>query len=458
MKKRLLLGLTAIVVSGLFAVSASAATVVPAPSGTLFVVNNGPGDQTNPHVGGNLVSYTDTATVPGSTVIRYHNLVTGADSLIPNSTPGAQDYLSDIDGTRIVFTRSTPDTNGAIMLFDASAPASQPVELAHQQGSARTYASIGGNTVAWADLGITIAGNPEIVAYDLSSALTTQLTTDGMFNTLPAVSPDGNVIVWLKCDPNTGSNCDVWEASRTAGTWTTKQLTFDHDGARPDTNGSVVVYSKGTNAGDSNVFVQPVGGGTEENLTSSLGGGSANPSLSANLVAFEHTPTNTSQADIWIADWATGAAFPLTNTPSNETLTDIFVSAGGLVDVVWVNQSLATGADVLGFSYSVDAPLTVTHSAAGASHLHAAAGVTFTDADPAGNLAQYSATIDWGDGTSSPGVVVANPFGGFAAGGLHTYSSPGTYTVMVTVRDAGGATASSTSDVTAMSPPVIMRS
>ena len=46
----------------------------------------------------------------------------------------------------------------------------------------------------------------------------------------------------------------------------------------------------------------------------------------------------------------------------------------------------------------VDAPLTITRIGAVADRKgDAAAGVTFTDADPQGSLSQYSGTIDWGD-------------------------------------------------------------
>jgi hypothetical protein len=95
-----------------------------------------------------------------------------------------------------------------------------------------------------------------------------------------------------------------------------------------------------------------------------------------------------------------------------------------------------------------DAPLHITHIAAGADeHRRAAAGVTFTDADPAGNLSQYSGTIAWGDGSTtaiphSQFVTVPPRFGGgFAAGDLHTYAHRGSYTVTITITDIGGASA-----------------
>jgi hypothetical protein len=67
----------------------------PPIDGTLTVVNDGPGDQVDPHVSGELVSYT--ASIPHSAEMRYHNLRTGVDASIP--TNGGLDFLSDISGS-----------------------------------------------------------------------------------------------------------------------------------------------------------------------------------------------------------------------------------------------------------------------------------------------------------------------------------------------------------------------
>ncbi len=63
---------------------------------------------------------------------------------------------------------------------------------------------------------------------------------------------------------------------------------------------------------------------------------------------------------------------------------------------------------------------------------------TFPDADPNGAIADYTATINWGDGTTTPGTIGA----GFTVSGSHTYASGigGPFTLSVTINDAGGAT------------------
>ncbi len=80
---------------------------------------------------------------------------------------------------------------------------------------------------------------------------------------------------------------------------------------------------------------------------------------------------------------------------------------------------------------------------------------SFTDADPADAPGDYSAQVNWGDGASSPGTVSASG-GGFTVAGSHTYASAGSYTISVTIKDAGGSSAQAqgTASVgTASGPP-----
>ncbi len=69
---------------------------------------------------------------------------------------------------------------------------------------------------------------------------------------------------------------------------------------------------------------------------------------------------------------------------------------------------------------------------------------TFTDADPGAVATDFSATINWGDSSSSAGAVTGPSGGVFAVAGTHTYATHGTFPVTVLVTDAGGSSTSPT--------------
>jgi hypothetical protein len=87
----------------------------------------------------------------------------------------------------------------------------------------------------------------------------------------------------------------------------------------------------------------------------------------------------------------------------------------------------------------------------------------FTDTGGADPLTNYSATIAWGDGSTSAGTVsrAATPAGAaisadlFTVAGSHTYTAPGDYTFTVTISDTDGVqtTVQGTADVA--QPPLL---
>jgi hypothetical protein len=64
---------------------------------------------------------------------------------------------------------------------------------------------------------------------------------------------------------------------------------------------------------------------------------------------------------------------------------------------------------------------------------------SLSDADPGGSPGDYTATINWGDGTGSAGSVATGAGRAFSVNGSHTYATPGSYTVEVAIGDVGGA-------------------
>jgi hypothetical protein len=71
---------------------------------------------------------------------------------------------------------------------------------------------------------------------------------------------------------------------------------------------------------------------------------------------------------------------------------------------------------------------------------------SFTDSDLTATADMFSASIDWGDGTTSEGVVTgAN--GSFGVAGSHTYAGTGPHTITTSIAGTDGSTATASSDV-----------
>jgi hypothetical protein len=110
-----------------------------------------------------------------------------------------------------------------------------------------------------------------------------------------------------------------------------------------------------------------------------------------------------------------------------------------------VQPSVSTGPPWLGTAKVTVADAAVTATSVNGGAFNGIAGTPFnaklahlTDANPGTTLADHSATIDWGDGSSSAGVLSIATGGGFDAAGSHTYSTAGTKHGVVHFLDAGG--------------------
>jgi uncharacterized repeat protein (TIGR01451 family) len=111
----------------------------------------------------------------------------------------------------------------------------------------------------------------------------------------------------------------------------------------------------------------------------------------------------------------------------------------------------ASGTEVVGDADSLFAGPT-TNVTPVAHTLYAGELAAFADvaANTSGDL---TATIDWGDGTTSAGTVAQTPSGLFAVTGAHAYASLGSFPIVVTLSDNPPGTATAVAKLTANVSP-----
>jgi hypothetical protein len=313
-------------------------------AGTRVVINGGPGDHFDPHldgVDGDLVSYSSVNAAQESE-IRHYRFSTGLDLGIPRcggATPCYEtDLLSDVAGGTISFTRVVPTIREAVFLFDTTVPGATPVEIDPQPSSHRIWTSLGARTLAVIDTGLT--SDPfrpgEVMAFDRAAGgPPSRLTIDTVNDGNPAVSPDGDVLVWERC-PGSLDSCEIRQALRQpGGSWTVAPLA-SAPANNPATNGTLVVYERPDPASPtgSDIYYRRLGGGAEVRIA--LPGEDFHPRIAGNVISFEHRDAPAVASDIYLFDVSTGLAYRITDTPAfNESLNDVAVLANGEVRVVW---------------------------------------------------------------------------------------------------------------------------
>jgi hypothetical protein len=318
---------------GLMSLPAAAQTTVLTPqigpplTVTPVTIDNSGGDQTDPHVSGDLAAYTDSAT----SQMRYYRFSTSVDAAIPFGA-SIVDVLSDVSGNLIAFSRIEADRN-AIMVFDTVA--NTTTEIDPHAGTNRIGAAIGGNTVAFIDMN---TGNGDLNIYDLATNTLQAFTGDPAAEQNPNVAPDGNTIVWESC-PTSIVSCDIKKALRlgSGSPFVVSTVADSPDPeSNPDTDGTTIVYDGNLtgNPTGQDIYFVPVAGGPTTQLA--IAGDQQNPSISAGVIAFESRTTPGGDSDLFLYVIATNTLYQVTNTPGvNEMLNDVFVLPDGEIRLVW---------------------------------------------------------------------------------------------------------------------------
>lgn len=105
---------------------------------------------------------------------------------------------------------------------------------------------------------------------------------------------------------------------------------------------------------------------------------------------------------------------------------------------------LGTSLTPSGLANVADAPLTLISTPASIAFtpgtlLNNILLATFGDGNPFAPISDYTALVDWGDGTTSAGTIAGTP-SSLSLTGSHTYAVGGSYGIGITIDDIGGST------------------
>jgi YD repeat-containing protein len=167
--------------------------------------------------------------------------------------------------------------------------------------------------------------------------------------------------------------------------------------------------------------------------------------------SFTGNPAQATSASITWGDGTAATAGTITSTGGNS----FTVSGSHTYSDEGTNALAVTVQMSVGGPLSVSGPAKVQDAALSAQGVNLtgtdgqplapvqATVATFTDANPQATVADFTATINWGDGSSAAGTVAVNG-SGFQVLGDHTYDNAGSFTITTTIVDDGGSTATAT--------------
>ena len=302
-------------------------------------------------------------------------------------------------------------------------------------------------TVAVVFVTVGVAGLTGVsVVSGTAGAAPANLLTNGSFETLPAgstlpgsgyepVLAGGSTTIpgWTVVTPSTYTGGNVGSVDVVAGTYTTVP-----GSTWTAQDGQYLIDMAGTSEAPGGIYqdVPTTVGATYTLSYYTAVNGDQSPGTSHTLTVSVtgQSPVNVTAVGVgepleWVLNTATVVATSsTTRIEFDDTTVPSDANQGPALDDVSF-----TPADSL-----TATPATISPQTTGVSFTAPVA--TFTDTNtstPAGN---FKATIDWGDGSTTPGNVTGSG-GSFSVSGTHTYAAHNSYTVGVSIASTSGASA-----------------
>lgn len=373
-----------------------------------------------------------TGTISGGIAVPNEILTGGMYNVAASHT-----YAASGDYT---LTITISDTDGSQATVTGTAEVSQATLLAHALPVKSDGLAVNNSNVAV----FSDTGGPDPLAnysatIDWGDGSSSSGTVTSGITPLDASLTGGPVIA----DIFSVSGSHTYTAT---GDYTVTITISDTDGGQATVTGTVSVatptlkatalpvVSQGLSLNDQTVadFVDTGGGDPLSNYSATIDWGDGS--------------TSTGTIHELVADPAPGATLvgPFFEVLGSHT----YAATGNYTFSVTISDSDGTSATVTATAHIAHAPLlavgvpVVVNSGLSVDGALVAA---FADADGGDPLASYSATIDWGDGSSSSAGSVTGSGNSFVVAGSHTYAASGDYSLKIAISDQDGSTATAKS-------------
>ncbi len=359
---------------------------------------------------------------------------------------GLAGSLAAINGS--VFVQSTGGTN-ALTIDDSAAATAGTYTIASEKVTATTMpGSINFSGGGLTTFNLNSSGNSTVTLASLvQSDVTTYHFTGGTTigpNTLNLTSPSSTP------DYTTTPGVITFGAGDPTVDYTTFATVNITKPAIPPTGTGVTITATAgqalNNVVVANFTLDPNDlANTSTNFVASINWGDGTPATAGTIVANGTGGYNIQGSHTY----ATTGAFTIDVTLTNNSTSGTTTVSGTTINVTSNGPVNSTPNPIVSTANTAAAPLRAQGATVSGTEGVPLTGVlvaTFTDTGTPGTPSDYTATIDWGDGTTNAATSITSqgtPNGVvFSVFGTHTYATTGTFPLTVTItKTASGATA-----------------